>query len=153
MTVLSCQSSSSLSSLLLMETDLVRNIADLFISKSRMLTAASLGVNVLTICRDAVKFFLNITIYQQAQSHPNIILESKIPDALVNILKALDRPNPTSKSAAGGTGRSTYIPGGGGGGAFNPLMAIALTIKRLAMKTFQNILSAQTCWYVSKIHS
>lgn len=143
--MLSCQLSSSLSSLLLLETDLVRNISDLFTSKTSLLASASPGVTALTICRDAVKFFLNVTIYQQAMSQPNIILENKIPDALINILKALDRPNPTAKSNSGGAGRSTYITGGG---ALSPMMAIALTIKRLAMKTFQNILSAQSSWYI-----
>ena len=141
-TVLSCQLSSSLSNLLLTETDLVRNISDLFLSKTSLLASASLGMSTLTICREAVKFFLNVTIYQQSMSQPNIILESKIPDALINIMKALDRPNPSSKPNTGG-GRSTYIAGGG---VLSPMVAIAMTIKRLAMKTFQNILSAQTSW-------
>jgi len=120
--ILSCQTSPTLANLLLVDSKLIPSVSSLFINKNNSNIA-------LVVCRDVAKFFLNVTMQQHSVANTLLIYESKVPEAMIQILRIVDRP----KSA----GRSLFTT------TMNPNMAIAMAIKRLVMKALLNILSVK----------
>jgi len=123
--ILSCQTSSSLANLLMVDSKLISSVSSLFITKNNANIA-------LVVCRDVAKFFLNITMQQHSVANTLLICENRVPEAMMQILRMVDRP----KSA----GRSLLTT------TVNPTIAIAVTIKRLVMKALMNILSVNSMW-------